>query len=445
VTAGPAWDEPGIASLPERLAALERALGLLGNRLSAADTAPARALLERAGQRLGHSSLHTVVALAGGTGSGKSSLFNALVGVPLSPVGVRRPATEEPIACVWGDAGPEHPAAGSLLDWIGVSPRARLPRTTTLDPRPDPELDGLVLIDLPDHDTVRTEHLGVIDRIVESADLVLWVVDPQKYADAALHERYLSRMAGRDGALAVVMNQLDRIEASMAATLGADLHRLLEEDGLGSAAVIAASAATGGGLPSLRRLLVERVSQRRAAVLRLEAELTSVVAGLRALLGTAPTPVTQAEAQHLIASLILATAGDSVVERLLAEGRLSGPVVVSENHVEKAVNALVEPVFEPLPLHWSRFGERLIDPRTVAASVAASLAALDVSKAGPSALRRAFMRRDRAETLRRQAVRDTVSQAVARAAGQSVLTPVGRELGVWPMVAAALTAAGSVS
>jgi hypothetical protein len=55
------------------------------------------------------------------------------------------------------------------------------------------------------------------------------------------------------------------------------------------------------------------------------------------------------------------------------------------------------------------------------------------------------MRRDRAETLRRQAVRDAVSQAVARAAGQSVLTPVGRELGVWPMVAAALTAAGSVS
>lgn len=442
MTAGPAWDASATASLPDRLAALDRALGLLGDRLNAAEAAPARAVLERARQRLGRSSVHTVVALAGGTGSGKSSLFNAIVGVPLSPVGVRRPATEEPIACVWGDAGPEDPAASSLLDWIGVSPRARLSRTTLLDPRPDPELNGLVLIDLPDHDTVRTEHRAVVDRVVDNADLVIWVVDPQKYADAALHERYLSQMAGRDAALAVVMNQLDRVEPSTAATLGADLRRLLEQDGLGSASVLAASAATGGGLPALRGLLIERVSRRRAAALRLESELGSVVADLRAVMGSAPAPVTHAEAQDLVSALIFAAAGDVVVDRLLADGRLRGPVVVSDNHVEKAVTALVEPVFGTLPLHWARFGERLVDPRTVTALVAASLAMLDVAKAGPSGLRRAFMGRERVEALRRQAVRDAVSQAVATAAGQSVLTPVGRELAIWPMAAAALDAAG---
>ncbi|MDX6228050.1 MAG: hypothetical protein QOI76_1440 [Frankiales bacterium] len=445
MTAGPAWrawTAKATTTLADRLAALDRALGLAGDRFSADATAPARDLLERARQRLGRSPLHTVAALAGGTGSGKSSLFNALVGVPLSPVGVRRPATEEPIACVWGAAGPDDPAATSLLDWIGVSRRARLLRTTMLDPRPDPELEGLVLIDLPDHDTVRTDHLGIVDRVVDNADLVLWVVDPQKYADAALHERYLSRMAGRDAALAVVMNQLDRIEASTAATLGADLRRLLEEDGLGSAAMLAASAATGGGLPALRALLVERVSQRRAAVLRLESELTTVVADLRASLGPAPVPVTAAEAHQLVSALIFAGAGDALVDRLLAGGRLRPPVVVSENHVEQAVAALLEAVFEPFPLHWRRFGERLVDPRTVVAALTSALATVDVIRAGPSVLRRAFMGRERVENLRRQAVQDAVSQAVASAAGQSVLTPVARELSVWPMVAAALDAAG---
>jgi hypothetical protein len=44
------------------------------------ELAAARALVERAGERLALSRTHTVVALAGSTGSGKSSIFNALAG-----------------------------------------------------------------------------------------------------------------------------------------------------------------------------------------------------------------------------------------------------------------------------------------------------------------------------------------------------------------------------
>ena len=438
--AGPAWPTPQTATLPDRLAALQRALALAGERFSDVETGPARAVVERARQRLGRSPLHTVVALAGGTGSGKSSLFNAIVGTPLSPVGVRRPSTEEPIACIWGAVGPEDAAVASLLDWLGVPVRSRLSHRTSLDQRDDPELDGLILIDLPDHDTVRVEHLPGIGRVIDNADLVLWVVDPQKYADAALHERYLSRLAGRDAALAVVMNQLDRIEATTAATLGADLRRLLQEDGLGSAAVLAASAATGGGLPSLRNLLVDRVSQRQAAVLRLDAELRSVVAELRDSIGTTPQPLTNREAADLVDNLTYAAAGEELVERLLVEGRLRGPVVVSENHVERAINDLVEPLFEPLPLHWQRFGERLIDPRAVTAAVSSALSTLDVSRVGPSGLRRAMMGREKVEALRREAVQHAVTQMVGTAAGQAVLTPLAAELALWPTVSAALAA-----
>ena len=55
----------------------------------------ADSVLKRAGERLRLSSSHTVIALAGGTGSGKSTLFNALSGATFSPPGVTRPTTSQ--------------------------------------------------------------------------------------------------------------------------------------------------------------------------------------------------------------------------------------------------------------------------------------------------------------------------------------------------------------
>ncbi len=55
--------------------------------------AEARRVVEHADRRLALSGSATVVALAGATGSGKSSLFNALSGTDLATVGVRRPTT----------------------------------------------------------------------------------------------------------------------------------------------------------------------------------------------------------------------------------------------------------------------------------------------------------------------------------------------------------------
>ena len=78
--------------------------------------------MRRAGGRLALSGAHTVVALAGTTGSGKSSLFNALAGAPLSPAGLRRPTTGTAHAVVFAQPGTEA-AAGSLLDWLGVGVR----------------------------------------------------------------------------------------------------------------------------------------------------------------------------------------------------------------------------------------------------------------------------------------------------------------------------------
>ena len=61
--------------------------------------------MARAGERLRLGGDHTIVALVGATGSGKSSLFNALSGMEIADVGARRPLTSLPMACVWGADG----------------------------------------------------------------------------------------------------------------------------------------------------------------------------------------------------------------------------------------------------------------------------------------------------------------------------------------------------
>ena len=68
-------------------------------------------VLERASSRRSLSGDHTVVGFFGATGSGKSSLFNAVSGAEIATAAARRPTTSEPLAGVWGAAGRE-----ALLD-----------------------------------------------------------------------------------------------------------------------------------------------------------------------------------------------------------------------------------------------------------------------------------------------------------------------------------------
>ena len=52
-----------------------------------------------------------------------------------------------------------------------------------------------MLLDLPDHDSTVAAHRLEVDRLVALVDVLVWVLDPQKYADAAIHERYLRPLA----------------------------------------------------------------------------------------------------------------------------------------------------------------------------------------------------------------------------------------------------------
>ncbi|MEU4042582.1 YfjP family GTPase [Streptomyces antibioticus] len=271
-----AYDGP----LRSRLDALRELVGLSRARLDNRTLAEAGRVLDEAAARRKLSGQHTVVAIAGATGSGKSQLFNTLAGVTISETGVRRPTTAAPIACSWSDG------AAPLIDRLGIPGRLR--RRPVQSAEAEAQLRGLVLIDLPDHDSAAVQHREQVDRILALVDAVIWVVDPEKYADAVLHERYLRPMAGHAEVMFVVLNQVDRLPGEAADLVLDDLRRLLDEDGIAlgeygepGATVLALSGLTGDGVPELRELLGQFVGERGAAGRRVSADVDAAAARLR--------------------------------------------------------------------------------------------------------------------------------------------------------------------
>jgi len=296
-------------ALDRRLAALADAAAVGRGRLDDEAVSAAEAVVERAGRRLGLGIEATVAALAGPTGAGKSTLFNALAGAELASAGHRRPTTATATAAVWGDVG------DALLDWLEVPRRHRL----TGEP------DGLVLLDLPDFDSVQRAHRAEVERVVALADLMVWVVDPQKYADGVLHEHYLRPFAAYGEAMVVVLNQADRLDPTARAACVGDLRRLLADDGLPGLPVLSVSAVTGEGLDRLEALLEQRVGAREAAVARLAADVSAAASGLAGACGAgSPGSVDRAGRAALETALAEAAGVPGVVRAVAGAHRRRG-------------------------------------------------------------------------------------------------------------------------
>jgi GTP-binding protein EngB required for normal cell division len=307
----------GGADVVDRIDALEEAARSGRGRLPDDLVDEAAAVADRAGSRLRLSGDHTVVALAGATGSGKSSTFNAVTGLDVAATGVRRPTTSWTMACTWGADG-----AVELLDWLGVPKRHQVRRDSMLDDEAAPapgavsgeRLDGLVLLDLPDHDSTEVAHHVEVDRLVKLADLLVWVLDPQKYADAALHERYLRPLATHRDVMLVVLNHIDEVAEARRPAMIEDLERRLAEDGLETVPVIATSARDGDGIPELTRAIARRVGEKKAVKARLMADVGAVAQRMQDVNGDAkPGDVGRARTSELVDSFADAAGVPTVV------------------------------------------------------------------------------------------------------------------------------------
>lgn len=101
-----------------------------------------------------------VAVLYGGTGAGKSTLLNALAGAPVALTGTTRPTTERPTVY--------HP-----LEYT--------PELGDAEYVASGHLDELVLVDLPDTDSIKLEHRGRVAQLLGLADVVLFCGTQQKY------------------------------------------------------------------------------------------------------------------------------------------------------------------------------------------------------------------------------------------------------------------------
>lgn len=256
-------------TLDSQLDALRQVHELGADRVPDAQLASIEALLTRADGRRALSADHTVVGLFGATGSGKSSLLNAVVGEPIARSHVRRPTTSEPLAVMWDATG-----AAALLDWLEV--RDRHTREEPIDPR----AKQLILLDLPDFDSVQVEHRETAERLAGQVDALVWVVDPQKYADAVLHTDFIASHARHGAVTIVVLNQIDLLAAADVPRVVESLRGLLADDGLRGVRILPTSATTGEGIPELRTAIGALAEARQAQAARLSADVSAMAAAI---------------------------------------------------------------------------------------------------------------------------------------------------------------------
>jgi hypothetical protein len=138
-----------------------------------------------------------IVALLGGTGTGKSTLFNRILGADLTATSFRRTYTAGPVAAAQDEK--------SLPPkWLGVEMELVDPSQLPARGKPDALMlvqanteltQRIVLVDTPDLDGDQPLHHAQADRVFRWADALLFLVTPEKYQMTELLPYY--RLAAR--------------------------------------------------------------------------------------------------------------------------------------------------------------------------------------------------------------------------------------------------------
>lgn len=180
-------------------------------------------IVGRARRKFGHVGEVLVVALAGGTGTGKSSLINAVIGEGAVRTGVVRPTTDTAVA---------------VVPRLKSDTYTRLLRDLSIDDRIEASaLKSTILVDLPDFDSTEVAHRQIVESVLPAVDAVIWVFDPEKYADAVAHTEFLARLVPYEAQFVFALNKVDLLGADTQ-LLVEDLTRLLVLDGFVEPAVV---------------------------------------------------------------------------------------------------------------------------------------------------------------------------------------------------------------
>lgn len=346
---------PAVATSPfaRSVASLKEAISYGEGRVPETVLLDAAETLERLSQRRELSTEHTVIGFFGATGSGKSTLFNAIAGQNIALSAPTRPTTSTVQAAIWEAEGSEE-----LLDWLGIDKRV-YPQTQALaaegeadgnnkaaggaaapnavtEPAPGlfnrirravggrgemrTRTGGLILLDMPDFDSVTTTNRDLAARMMRYVDVLVWVVDPQKYADAVIHRDFMVPLAASGAQALCVLNQADKLAPAEVPAVLASLTRLLQAEGTEAhllAAPIAVSARTGEGIDVLRDLLAQVAAAKSLSLQRTDAQLHATASQLRTYAGGEGAVLAGAYALEAEQKLVKACYTSSQAEQVL--------------------------------------------------------------------------------------------------------------------------------
>ena len=179
-----------------------------------------------------------------------------------------------------------------------------------------------MLLDLPDFDSREIGNRTEAERVLELVDLFVWVTDPQKYADARLHDDYVAALATHEAVTMVVLNQADRLTDAEVAQCRADLVRLMERDGVPRATVLATSVTTGDGLDELHQRLANAVAGRTMSRARLAGDVRAAAGALTAHVAEGEPAVDAAARAELLDALARSAGVPTVVEAVERDYRM---------------------------------------------------------------------------------------------------------------------------
>ncbi len=137
------------------------------------------------------------VGLLGGTGVGKSTLINGLARQEISHPSDRRPFTDRAVVY-------RHEETPRGLEDLSHLVRES-DAVHTIDAVKD-----LVLLDLPDFDSIESDNRSAVLEILPRLDCVIWVVSPEKYADAAFYDLIGQTLINRNN-FTFVLNKADEL------------------------------------------------------------------------------------------------------------------------------------------------------------------------------------------------------------------------------------------
>jgi energy-coupling factor transporter ATP-binding protein EcfA2 len=159
------------------------------------------------------------VVFVGGTGTGKSTLFNALCGAPLSETGVERPKTYGPILYAPKGCPVEKnfPLPGAELcketcDAGGRKAATGAAGRLVILEHGRAEFSHLLLADTPDLDSIELDNRQIAEDLFLLSDAVIFVTSQEKYADEVPH-RFLLRILQGKKPFFVLFNKAEKSAA----------------------------------------------------------------------------------------------------------------------------------------------------------------------------------------------------------------------------------------